>query len=264
MELQELIARGRFLFSRAPARLRVFSLVNGRRSAEGIAAESKRRLTNTLRDLQALREVGLIELRRDSDGNGLKKEGSPVYEKSSLARHIPMTYFQGPVRIEPSAGTHARNTRKPLAKTKPLRMPTEQEVLDICRQGEDQVSEFKGPGVEMYKIAKEVAAFLHNRAGGIVFYGINDSGKVVGTDLPLQRFDQPFQNALRHSVAPAPQVQLRPLQIMGTDIVVILVAPWNRKVVYYFDNRAYVRRGTNAFPAKPEEIRKLHHGEYVA
>src|SRR5207245_9185077 len=116
MGLQERIARWRFMFSRAPARLSVFSLVNGRRSAKGIAAESKRRLTNTLRDLQALREVGLLELRLDADGNGVKKDGSLVYEKSSLARHIPLNYFQGPVRIKKSGP--AERSRKQRAPSK--------------------------------------------------------------------------------------------------------------------------------------------------
>jgi hypothetical protein len=264
MELQELIARGRFMFSRAPGRLRVFSLVNGRRSAKGIAAESKRRLTNTLRDLQALREVGLIEPRRDSEGNGLRKDGSLVYEKSSLARHIPLTYFHGPVRIAASAPVRSsRKTRTP-PKATPLPIPTEQEVLDICSRGEDQTYEFKGPGAEPSKLAKEVAAFLHNRSGGMILYGIDDSGRIVGTDVVRQRLDQPLQNAVRNSISPAAHFQLRSLKVMGTEILVISVPPWNRKEVYFYEGRAYVRKGTNAFQARPEEIRRLDHGEYVA
>lgn len=264
MELQELIARGRFMFSRAPARLRVFSLVNGRRSAKGIAVESKRRLTNTLRDLQALREVALIELRRDPDGNSLKKDGSLVYEKSSLARHIPVNYFQGPVRIETSPRSRPSKKSKALAKAKPVRMPTEQEVLDICSRGEDQIYEFKGQGVDATKLAKEVGAFLNTRSGGMILYGVDDGGRLVGSDLTRQRLDQPLQNAVRHSISPTAHIDLRSVTVMGTEILVIIVPPWNRKNVYFYDGRPYVRKGTNAFPAKPDEITKLHRGEYVA
>ncbi len=263
MELQELIARGRFMFSRAPARLGIFSLVNGRRSAKGVAAESKRRLTNTLRDLQALRDVGLIELRLDADGNGVKKDGSVVYEKSSVARHIPLHYFQGPVRIKKSGLAERSNKQRTPSKAKPLPMPTEQEVLDICSRGEDQTYEFKGPGAEPNKLAKEVGAFLNTRTGGMILYGVDDNGRIVGTDVVRQRLDQSLQNAVRNTISPAAHIQLRSLKVMGTDILVIIVPPWNRKDVYFHEGRAYVRKGTNAFPARPEEIGRLYKGEHV-
>ena len=37
MELQELISRGRFVFSGAPKRLEVFRLINGKRNTKEIA-----------------------------------------------------------------------------------------------------------------------------------------------------------------------------------------------------------------------------------
>ncbi len=39
--------------------------------------------------------------------------------------------------------------------------------------------------------------------------------------------------------------------------------PWNRWDVYQFDEKVLIRKGTNAFAAKPEELRKLHRGEFV-
>src|SRR5437879_4234925 len=113
------------MFSRAPARLRVFGLVNGRRSAKAIAKEASRQLTNTLRDLQALRDVGLIELKLDEAGRSLKKDGSFVYEKAPVARHVPMSYFQRPARIEKKAGTATARKSKALPLTRPVLMPTE-------------------------------------------------------------------------------------------------------------------------------------------
>src|SRR6266853_2051683 len=260
MELQELITRGRFMFSKAPARLRVFGLVNGRRSAKAIAMEARRQLTNTLRDLQALRDVGLIELKRDGTGKSVKKDGSFVYEKAPVARHVPMSYFQRPARLKKEPGATPSRKPRALPNAKPIPMPTEQQVLDICRQGEDQAYEFKAQGADASKLAKEVAAFLNTRSGGVILYGVDDTGRIVGTDLARQRLDQPLQNAVRNSISPAAHIQLRSLKVMGTEILVIIVPPWNRKDVYFYDGRAYVRKGTNAFPAKPEEIRKLHRG----
>jgi hypothetical protein len=32
---------------------------------------------------------------------------------------------------------------------------------------------------------------------------------------------------------------------------------------YQFDEKVFLRKGTNVFAAKPEELLKLHRGEYV-
>jgi hypothetical protein len=50
---------------------------------------------------------------------------------------------------------------------------------------------------------------------------------------------------------------------MSTPVLVIVVPPWNRKSVYYFEKRVLIRRGTNVFPARPEESRALHDGRAV-
>jgi hypothetical protein len=221
-------------------------------------------VTNTLRDLQALRDVGLVELRRDNTGKALREDGSFVYQKAAVARQIPMSYFQGPARLPKKPSVGASRRAKPLLKEKPLSLPTEQGVLDICRRGEDQAYEFKAPGVDASKLAKEVAAFLNTRSGGMIFYGIDDSGRILGTDVSRQRLDQPLQNAVRNSISPATHVHLRSLTVMGTEILIVMVPPWNRKEVYFYEGRAYVRKGTNAFPARPEEIKRLYKGEYVA
>ena len=49
MDLQELISRGRFAFSGAPERLKVYKLVDGRRTAIDLAALTNRQGINPLR-----------------------------------------------------------------------------------------------------------------------------------------------------------------------------------------------------------------------
>lgn len=89
MDLQELVVRGRFLFSGAPDRLRVFERVNGKRTAKELAAALRRDVTAVLHDLARLRDAGLIEARRDpSTTAALKKDGAILYDKLPLARTI--------------------------------------------------------------------------------------------------------------------------------------------------------------------------------
>lgn len=264
MDLQELIARGRFIFSKAPERLALFGLVNGRRTAAEIAKTSKRHVNNVHRDLKLLNDAGLIEPRTDKAGKPIKVAGFTTYEKTPLARTVPATYFQGQtksLRVKPQ-------TKKPRQKSQrkrlqPLPIPTENEALDICHNGEDQTYEFKSAGTEVRKITKEIAAMLNTKQGGIIFYGVDDNGKIHGTDVPRQKFDQPLQNSVKNSISPAATVTLKSVSVMGSEILIIIVPPWNGSDVYQFDEKVLLRKGTNAFAAKIEEMRKLFLGEAV-
>jgi len=267
MDLQELITRGRFLFSRAPERLKIFEAVNGKRSAKEISRMLKRQLTNTLRDLQVLRDAALIQPRVDGNGTGIKKDGSLVYEKVPLARTIAASYFRGPSKLTPKSSkltlAQPSTSRKPTKRPRPLPVPTETEILDICTIGEDQVYEFKSMGTEAKKITREIAAMLNTKAGGIVFYGVDDDGIIQGTDSTRQKFDQALHNSVRNTISPAATIKLHSVPVMGTDIFVIVVPPWNKRDVYQYDGRIYLRKGTNVFYARPEELQRLHQGEYV-
>src|SRR6267378_620070 len=99
MDLQELISRGRFIFAGAPERLKLFSMVDGRRTAGEIARLTKRHVNNVHRDLRRLADLGLIE-ERTKDGQVQKKDGFTLYEKTPLARTVPISYFTGVTKIE--------------------------------------------------------------------------------------------------------------------------------------------------------------------
>lgn len=104
---------------------------------------------------------------------------------------------------------------------------------------------------------------MNTRQGGIVFYGVDDEGTIQGSDVTRQKFDQPLQNSIKNSIAPAATVTLRSVSVMGAEVLVIIVPPWNRRDVYQFDEKVLIRKGTNVFAAKPEELKRLHKGEYV-
>jgi len=267
MDLQELITRGRFIFSKAPERLRVFELVNGRRNTAEIAKTTRRHANNISRDLRLLENGGLIQPRSSKDGDFLKVDGFPIYEKVPLARTIPLTYFHGPSKglATPARQARAQTSRKDIRERRPpsLPVPSETELLDICRKGEDQIYEFKGQGTVANKIVREIGAMLNTRQGGIVFYGVDDNGTIQGSDMTRQKLDQSVQNSVKNTISPAAVVKLHSITVLGHEVIAIVVPPWNRKDVYHFEDRVLIRKGTNVFAAKPEENRKLHKGIYV-
>jgi len=104
----------------------------------------------------------------------------------------------------------------------------------MCKSGEGQTLEFKAAGTDARKITKEIAAMLHTRLGGIILYGVDDDGTIQGSDVSRQKLDQPLQNSIKNSVAPAAVVTLKSASVLGTEVLVVIVPPWNRRDVYQF------------------------------
>jgi Predicted transcriptional regulator containing an HTH domain and an uncharacterized domain shared with the mammalian protein Schlafen len=262
LSLQELITRARFVMGAAPSRLAVFQAVDGRRTARDIAASLSRHVNNVRRDLTMLRDAGLIQSRVQG-GVEVVRDGFAVFEKVPLARTVPTKYF-GPVGARPPV-TQVAEDRQPRRRPgkKDLPVPDENQVLEIARSGETQLYEFKAPGVDVGKISREICAMLNTLNGGIIFYGIDDNGVILGTDITRQQLDQPLQNSVKNTISPAATVQIRSVSVLGAEILMVLVPPWNRRDVYQYSERILIRKGTNVFAAKPEEIKALHRGEAV-
>jgi len=262
INLQELITRARYLFANAPQRLEAFQLINGRKSAKEIAATTGRGLISVANDLRKMRDMGLIEPKKDKSGNVIKKEGSVVYRKTPLISQVRPSYFKGPVKNRTLV---EKAISKKHAKRLPskLPLPTATEILDICKGGEDQLYEFKAPGVKMDKISREIAAFLHTRKGGIVFYGIADNGDILGSDLTRQTFDQKIHNAVRNTIKPAPTIDVKEREVLGKKVISIIIPPWDRDALYEFEGKYMIRKGGNAFKATPEEVRMLGRRKYI-
>ncbi|MDO8571183.1 MAG: ATP-binding protein, partial [bacterium] len=109
----------------------------------------------------------------------------------------------------------------------------------------------------------EICAFANTKMGGIIFYGVEDDGSIVGSDLLRQKFDQVLQNSIKHNITPTPAVKIIEQNVLGYRIILIIVPAWNRKEVHHFQDGVYIRRGTNVFKTKTDETRKLHNGEYI-
>ncbi len=263
MEIQELITRGRILFSRAPKRLEVFKLVNGRRGTKEIAIKTGKSVVPTLDDLRKMKNLELIKPKINQKGKMVKKEEYTVFEKNPLMANVSISYFS-----DSKSKKHLPKKTRLKIKQKSrsfgsLPIPSAKEILDICKHGEDQIYEFKAPGVEIKKITKKIGGFLNTKRGGLLFYGVEDNGKIVGTDLARHKFDNQLQNSVKHTISPSVTITIKSVKIIGNEIIVVLIPAWNKKDVYQYDGRTLIRQGTNDFIASPDEVRKLHDGKYV-
>lgn len=263
MELQEIIARARFILSGAPKRFHVFNLINGKNSSKDIAKKTGRSLSSVLNDIEKLRDFELIREKNDKNGV-VKKDGALVYEKAPLIKHISESYFSDLADTTKLVKKKAKKTPRDL-RISSIRVPSENEILDICKYGEDQLYEFKSPGIKTEDIAEEIAAYLHTKSGGILFYGVDDDGTVLGSDISRQEFDQRIQNSIRTTISPAPHIEIRDKDVMGAKIILVIIPPWNRKSLYQYTkkSRYLIRKGTNKFALQPDELKKLSHGKYV-
>jgi len=262
-DLQELILRGRFIFSGAPKRFEVFNLINGKNSTKDAAKRTGRSLSSVLQDIEKLKDLELIQEKQDSKGL-LKKDGASVFEKAPLIKHVPDSYFR-------DVADTSRLIKKKVSKTaRPQRLtcihiPSENETLDICKEGENQLYEFKSPSTKMEDISEEIAAFLHTKSGGILFYGIDDGGTVLGSDIKRQDFDQRIHNSIRNTINPSPNIDIKEKDVMGAKIILVIIAPWDRKSLYQYTkkDRYLIRKGTNKFALQPDELKNLSKGIYV-
>jgi lipid II:glycine glycyltransferase (peptidoglycan interpeptide bridge formation enzyme) len=252
------------LFSEAPKRLEVFSHVNGKLSAKEISMKTGKPLNSSLNDLLKMKDLELISPKCDKAGKTVRKNDSIVYEKVPLIRHIPISYFTDSTKVAKEKVKAPKLSEKSKSPTMTdLHIPSGNEVLDLCRAGEDQIHEFKAAGTEIQKLTKEIAAFANTKLGGLIFYGVEDDGTITGSDKRKQEFDQSLQNSVRNTISPSLTIDIEERDILGYQIIIIRIPAWSKKDVYHYDGRVYIRRGTNAFMAKPEDSKKLHSGKSI-
>ncbi len=260
--LQELVSRARLIINGSKKRAAYFKLINGKRSAKEIARKTGSSQANTLKGLQMLRDLELIDFIKDENGKVIKKENSLVYEKVPLLKHLSESYFQDPTRLpKPDKDINKKFKTGTLRGMRVLSAP---EILDICKNnGEDQLYEFKRAGVEMKVLSKEICAFANTKDGGYIFYGVEDDGTIGNSDISRQKLDQSLRNSIRNTISPSLTVKITENDVIGHKIIIISIPPWNRKNIYQYEGRVCLRQGTNVFYAKPDELQKLHKGNYV-
>lgn len=139
-----------------------------------------------------------------------------------------------------------------------LLMTTRTELLELIRNGESSLVEFKRDTVTNRDLAEELVA-LANLQGGRVLLGVDDDGSVPGvTRASLEKW---VMTACRDKSRPEiiPAFELIRDVDNGRDVAVITIEAGNAVHHVWHDQHRtyYIRVGTRSREASPEELGRL-------
>ena len=139
-------------------------------------------------------------------------------------------------------------------------MLTDDELLELLRGGERDRVEFTREWKDADKIGRAICAFANDLPGhgkpGVVFVGVDDSGKPVGltiTDLLLQRLGE-FKASGR--ILPLPSLTVGKRTLDGAEVAVVTTEPHPHPPVRY-KHDCWVRVGPRQSRATPVEETQL-------
>ena len=123
------------------------------------------------------------------------------------------------------------------------------ELFSLIRDGESEKVEFKQKTTKM--IHKEITAFA-NAMGGYIIIGVDDDGKIVGTDVgkSLEIVSSAVQ-----SIIPPLKITTQKIKFNDKDILVLRVEKGD--LLCSVGGVVYIRIGTSARPLSVQEILML-------
>ena len=141
-------------------------------------------------------------------------------------------------------------------------MLTDEELLELLRDGESDRVEFAESGKDKDKICEAICAFANDMPGhglpGIVFVGVDDKGKLTGRlkvdDLLLRNLRDWRTNGNIH---PFPSMTVQKRRLAGADVAVVIVEPSTMPPVLY-KGRCHIRTGPSRDIATVEQERRLN------
>ena len=130
------------------------------------------------------------------------------------------------------------------------------DIEALIAGGEDTTLEFKREvpttAEARHSAMKTVAAFA-NGGGGVMLFGVENDGTVVGvSQAPRQR--DTVSSLVHDSVVPTPEFEVRIVPAAKASLVLLRVRP-GEDVPYAAHSRYYIRRAGTTFPAGPPEVR---------
>jgi hypothetical protein len=127
-------------------------------------------------------------------------------------------------------------------------------------QTEKPAYDFKQQLPENTKIAKELCAFANQNQGGLILVGMTDSGELIGIpEIEVDGTQLRVIQVAQSNCIPPPQVDCQIFEIphqTNRRALVIRIYELEQKPCMV-DHRIYIRRGSSASPANPNEVRKL-------
>lgn len=123
----------------------------------------------------------------------------------------------------------------------------------LVGQGEGQRIEFKTSLKEEREAIVSLCAFAH-ADGGIVFFGVRDSGEIVGASLGHNTLEN-LANNIRANTSPPLTPSIETLEVDGHVIVAVTVQKAQRDQVIYAFGTAYIRVAKTNQVMSPEQQR---------
>jgi len=117
---------------------------------------------------------------------------------------------------------------------------------------ESETVEFKKSISELDSALKTLCAFLNNK-GGTLYFGISNSGKIVGqivSDQNLREISQKIRGKIKPQITP----KIATTYINNIPIIEVKVERITDEI-YYYKGVAYIRSGTETVIMPPDEIK---------
>jgi len=128
------------------------------------------------------------------------------------------------------------------------------DMLRLIAQGEGQQLEFKRSLAELDTATRAVAAFA-NTDGGVLLFGVRDSGEIVGVDLG-QSSRERIVNRITGATDPAVYPSVEYVMVEGRVVVVVQVAASDNRP-HLADGRAYKRVGAADVRLERDEYEQM-------
>ncbi|MGD9108868.1 MAG: ATP-binding protein [Gammaproteobacteria bacterium] len=131
---------------------------------------------------------------------------------------------------------------------------TDLEIL--IEKGESDILEFKKSTACLKSAGETLCAFLNN-AGGIIFVGVNDKGKIVGQQV-TEKTRREIGSILA-KLAPEHNVEVSYIEISKNKNVIMLHAkPQDDLQPYTFDGKAYIRIESGTYNMSRDQYQRMN------
>jgi hypothetical protein len=137
---------------------------------------------------------------------------------------------------------------------------------EACQSGEGQKIEFKRGlsedgtknSISDTELLRSIAAFA-NTNDGVIFMGVDDTGKIKGLGFDFRqkdRFEQKIRQLARTRIKPNPPIEISFTEPRGIVVARIVVAR-GEAPAYLLNGVVYVRLGSSDVQAQPEDLTRL-------
>ena len=131
------------------------------------------------------------------------------------------------------------------------------ELTERISNGEDSYTQFKQQSISAKDLAKEFVAFS-NAEGGIIIFGVADSGEIIGLDSSeLEKIGQLVGNVANQNVKPPIHPLTRNMTISGKRLTIVTIKKGINRPYATSSGDYYTKSSADKKKISQEELRRL-------